>query len=313
MVALAATALVRAGRADESAPKFQADVPASIVTPDRVETELLGLLEFFDGMPGPATVDKTHDFLVVARGVEAFLSGMPAASLYAALEGFKTVGMQPGDLGITEELMDARSLFLTPNTTTVYNILEIDVTDGPVVMVIPTGVLGPIQDAAFRYLSDVGLVGPDQGKGGKYLVAHTSYTGEIPPDHFVVRTPTYRNAAFFRAFVSGGDVPAAVRHVQQSFRLYPLSAAENPPKQKFVNLTGKQFNTIHANDFHYFEELNAVVQKEPADTFEPQLTGTFAALGIKKGQLFAPDERMRRLLTESAAIGNAAARSISFA
>ena len=47
--------------------------------------------------------------------------------------------------------------------------------------------------------------------------------------------------------------------------MYPLSAASNPPAQKFVNISGKQFNTVHANDFHFYEELNAVVQHEPAD------------------------------------------------
>ena len=45
---------------------------------------------------------------------------MPATSVYAALEGMKAAGMKPGDLGMMEELLDARSLFLTPNTTTVY-------------------------------------------------------------------------------------------------------------------------------------------------------------------------------------------------
>ena len=47
--------------------------------------------------------------------------------------------------------------------------------------------------------------------------------------------------------------------------------------------------------------------------FDPQLVGVFASIGIKKGQPFAPDTRMKKLSTEAAAIGNATARSISFA
>lgn len=39
----------------------------------------------------------------------------------------------------------------------------------------------------------------------------------------------------------------------------------------------------------------------------------FASIGIKKGKPFTPDERVTRLLKEGVAIGNAAARSISFA
>ena len=308
-----AAAFVPLTWAQDAQPKYKADLPASILTPDKVETELLGPLEFTDGMPTKATVEKTFDFLDVSRGAEAFLSGMPATSLYAAMEGFQKAGMEPGTLGLTEELMDAKSLFLTPNTTTVYGIVEIDVKNGPIVMVIPPGVLGPMQDAMFRYLSDVGLVGPDKGKGGKYLIVHRSYKGNLPEGYFVVKTPTYRNLVFFRAFVTGRDLAGASRGVKEKFRLYPLAQAGNPPPQKFVNLSGKQFNTIHANDYHFFEELNAVVQNEPADTFEPQLTGTFASIGIKKGQPFAPDARMKTLLTEAVAIGNAAARSIVFA
>ena len=51
--------------------------------------------------------------------------------------------------------------------------------------------------------------------------------------------------------------------------MYPLSAAGKPPTQTFVNLSGLQFNTIHANNFHFYEELNAVIQHEPADAFDP--------------------------------------------
>ena len=312
-LALCATAIAAPALAQNTSPKYKADVPKSILTPDAVTTGLLGNLEFFDGMPSKATVEKSYDFLDVSRGVEAFLSGMPATSVYAALEGMKAAGMKPGDLGIMENLLDARSLFLTPNTTTVYNMMEIDVKDGPMVLVLPPGVLGPVNDAVFRYVADLGLVGPDQGKGGKYLFAHESFKGTVPDGYFVVRTPTYRNVAFFRAFVKDGDFAGAVNGVKKVFRLYPLAQAANPPPQKFVSLSGKKFNTIHANDFSYYEELNAVVQYEPADAFDPQLAGTFASIGIKKGKPFAPDARKKKLLTDAAAIGNATARSIVFA
>ena len=61
--------------------------------------------------------------------------------------------------------MDARSLFLTANTTTVYVVLCIDVGDGPMVVRVPPRVLGPVDDADFRWVTDVGLTGPDKGCG----------------------------------------------------------------------------------------------------------------------------------------------------
>jgi hypothetical protein len=107
--------------AQESKPKYAADVPEFLLTPDKVETDLLGSLEFFDGMPSESTVKKTYDFLDLSRGVDAFLNGMPATSTYAFLEGLKQAGLKPGDLGITEDLLDARGLLLTAQSTTPYS------------------------------------------------------------------------------------------------------------------------------------------------------------------------------------------------
>ena len=146
-------------------PRYAADIPEYILTPDKVETDLLGDLEFFDGMPSEATVNKAYDFLDLSRGVEAFLNGMPAASVYAFLEGLKEAGLQPGDLGITENLLDARGLLLTAQSTTPYAFTEIDLKNGPLVVEIPGPVLGILDDAFFRYVSDIGLGRPRSGKG----------------------------------------------------------------------------------------------------------------------------------------------------
>jgi hypothetical protein len=294
-------------------PKYAAKVPDSVKTPDKVQTEFLGDLEFFDGAPSRATVEKAYDFLDLSRGTTTFLKGIPAASVYALLEGLIQAGVQPGDLGITEDLMDARSLFLTPNSTTVYSFAEIDVKDGPLVVEIPPGVLGPVDDAYFRWVTDVGVTGPDKGEGGKYLFVHTDYKGDIPDGYFIAKTPSYRNLMLMRAFVKDGDVAGAVKGVKAKFRIYPLSEEKSPPEQRFVNISGKQFNTVHANNFDFYEELNAVIQYEPADSFNPEIVGLFASIGIKKGQPFKPDARMKTILTEAVAVGNTIARALSYA
>ncbi len=293
-------------------PKYSADVPEFLLTPDKVETKLLGDLEFFDGMPSESTVKKAYDFLDLSRGVEAFLNGMPATSMYAMLEGLKDAGLKPGDLALFEGLMDARTLFLTAQSTTPYAFAEIDLKNGPVVVEIPGPVLGFLNDAFFRFVSDVGLTGPDQGKGGKYLFIGPDYDGKIPEGYFVAKSTTYRHWLLMRVFVKDGDLKASTRALKEGFHSYPLAQANNPPKQKIYDLSGKQFNTIHANDSSYYKELNAVIQYEPADAFNPELVGLFASIGIKKGEPFAPDARMQKLLKDAAAIGNATARSLVF-
>ena len=313
LVAIVGMALViNAAAFAQQRPKYAADVPDSILTPDRVKTERLGDLRFFDGLPSDETVKKVYDYLDTARGVDAFLNGMPAASIYAFLEGMKETGIGTYSMGITEGLADARSLLLTPNTTTIYCVAEINVKDGPAVMEIPPGVLGPVDDAYFRWVTDVGFTGPDKGQGGKYLFLPPGYEGDIPEGYIVIRTRTFRNWLLMRAFVSDGDMQKTVQNVKAVWRLYPLSEARKPREPHFVDLTGVKFNTIHANDYKFFEEMNAVVQYEPADAFDPEIVGQFAAIGIKKGQPFTPDARMKKILTESAAIANASARAITF-
>ena len=293
--------------------KFSAKIPPYIITPETVETRI-GTLKFFDGQPDAETVKKAYDNLDYVRGVEAFLSGMPAASVYALCEGISGAGVKRNTgIGIMEDLMDARSIFLTGNSTTVYVLMCLDLKNGPVVVEVPPGVLGPADDAFFRWVTDVGLTGPDKGKGGKYLFVPPGYTGKLPSGYFVAKSPTYGNLLFYRAFVKDDNIAAASNGVKAKARIYPLSAAGSPPQQAFINLSGKQFNTVHANTFHFYEEINQVIQHEPGDAFDPEIVGLFASIGIKKGKPFAPDARMKGILTDAVAVANATARAIGFA
>jgi hypothetical protein len=299
--------------ASAAEPKYKADVPKSLITPDRVQTGFLGELEFTDGMPSDATVKKTYDFIDLSRSVDAFLNGIPCTSIYAMLEGLKQAGAEPGDLVLWENYGDARTLALTFNTSTPYAFAEINVKDGPAIVDVPPGFLvGAVDDAFFRYVTDLGMTGPNKGEGGKWVFVGPDYKGDFPDGYRVVRTPTYRNWMFLRAIVQEAGLEAATEGLRTKFRIYPLSDIKNPPKGKVVFVSGAKFNTIHANDYNYWAELNAVIQYEPVDAFNPELVGQFAAIGIKKGKPFAPDARMKKILTEGVAIGNATARSITF-
>ena len=285
------------------APKYAPDVPAKITTPDTVETRI-GTLRFKDGAPDPATVQLAYDQIDFTRGIDAFVKGMSATSVYAACRGLEEAGVKPnGGIGITEQLMDARSLFLTANTTTVYVLMCVNLKDGPMVVRVPPRALGPVDDADFRWVTDVGLTGPDKGAGGDYLFVPPGYKGAVPATGYNVAKPrTNRLLIFYRVFVEKGDLAAATAGVKAKAAVFPLSQAAKPPATSFVNLSGVKFNTISANDFSFYEELNGVVQNEPADWVDPDTVGLYAAIGIRKGQPFAPDARMKKTLTEAVAV-----------
>jgi hypothetical protein len=297
-----------------SAQKYKANVPKDIITPDSVETRI-GTLKFKDGLPDADTANKIYDNLDFARGVEAFLAGIPATSVQALKNGFVEAGFPPnGAIGITEQRSDARTLYLTPNATVIYEWFCMDVEKEPMVVEVPPAVLGIIDDAYFRFVTDMGAFGPDQGKGGKFLLVRDDYKGPLPKTgYYVVRTRTNNNLVIIRAFIQKDDVAGTVASVKAGTKMYPLSAVANPPAQKFINISGLKFNTVHANNFKFFEELDEVVQHERADFVDPEMVGLFAAIGIKKGKKFAPDARMKAILTDAVAVGNATSRAVVFA
>jgi hypothetical protein len=245
------------------------------------------------------------------RGVDAFLKGMPGASVQALIKGNHKLGaIQAHQVMIMDKLMDSKSLFLTGNTSTMYVIPTLDLKrDGPTVLEAPPGMLGAFNDAWFRYMQDIGPAGPDRGKGGKYLVLPPGYKGDVPDGYFVVKSRTYGVWVFMRASIAKG-LEAAAKNVKDNLRIYPLSRKDNPPKMEYVSGSGVAFNTIHANDFSFYEHLNEIIQKEPLGMLDPETRGLLASIGIEKGKAFAPDARMKKILTDAVAIANAAARSI---
>lgn len=114
-----------------------------------------------------------------------------------------------------------------------------------------------------------------------------------------------------RSRKSRGNKPG-VDGLKQGLRIYPLAQATNPPAMNFVNASGKAFNTIHAMDFSYFEEVNEVVQEELPSAIDPETLGLLASIGIEKGKPFAPDQRMKAILIEAASVGNATARTLTY-
>ncbi|MDO3387822.1 DUF1254 domain-containing protein [Gilvimarinus sp. SDUM040013] len=298
----------------QSAPtmKMTTDIPPAIVTPAAVDTRL-GKLKFEDGIPTEETATLLYDNLDFMRGVEVFMSAMPGASAEALRAGFVSKGADNNTVLIFESLMDSKSLFLTPNTESIYNLMWLDTSDGPLVIETPPNILGIIDDHWFEYVGDLGNAGPDKGKGGKYLLLPPGYNGDIPKGYHVMQSRTYGNLFFWRGFIDAkGSTKTAVNNSKKYAKVYQLSQAKNPPKMKFINVSGKHFNTIHANDFDFYNEVNEIVQNEPSDSYHPEVLGALASIGIEKGKPFAPDARMRKILTEAVAVGNATARAILF-
>ncbi|WP_371494417.1 DUF1254 domain-containing protein [Kitasatospora sp. NBC_00374] len=306
-----------------------AKAPLSVTTPDAVETRI-GALRFTDGIPDAGTCEKVFDQLDLTQGVNAFLAGLPGVSVRAIRQGFLDAGVADNQVLLFSGLMDSASLFLTGNADTVYFLSFLDLTDGPVALRVPPGCLGTIDDMWFRWVTDFGLPGPDRGQGGTYVLLPPGYDGPVPEGGpFVYRCPTWQAIVLGRAFLEGGDPAPTVARIKETLRIHPyppgsygssigaflqgraplapLTTADPPV---FVEGTGLAMNTLPPNDFSFYELLDTLVQEQPAESGDPEAGGAFRAIGIAKGGAFKPDRRMRALLEDAVAIGNAAARAV---
>jgi hypothetical protein len=309
-----------------------AQIPPQITTPDKVESRI-GTLEFKDGAPTEETLAKVYDHIDFTHAYEAFVNTMQGVNAAAIRKGFQDIGVKDNEILVFSRLMDAKSLFLTANADTVYFIGFLDLSNGPMVLETPPKALGTLDDMWWRWVIDFGVPGPDRGEGGKYLILPPGYDGPLPEGGFyVARSKTNRVLILGRMFMEDGKPEPAVELIKKFTKIYPytpggvgtsvaeflsgkakLAPITEPPATVFHEGSGKVMNTIPPNDFSFYEMLNQVVQDEPATALDPELMGPIAAIGIVKGKPFAPDERMRKILNEAAAVGNAASRSLFMA
>ena len=321
-----------AGNFAQAAPKAKmGETPPGLNTPDRVETRA-GTLEYRDGAPTPETFARVKDDLLYVRGVDVFMNAFSGASAYAIREGFHSIGAEDNTVVIFSELMDANSIFLTANADTIYNLAVLDLTKGPLVVEVPPNQLGTLNDMWFGWIIDIGGPGPDRGQGGKYLILPPGYDGPLPDSGFFVGHSKTNHVLYaVRAFLDNNSPKPVVAEIKKSLKIYPYTPggygtsiatalggsvmlAPNPPipATKFIDASGKSFNTVPPNDFSYFEMLDKLVQMEPATSFDVELMGQLAAIGIVKGKPFQPDEKTRKILTDAAAVGNAAGRAFNW-
>ncbi|QDU45649.1 hypothetical protein Mal52_41440 [Symmachiella dynata] len=306
-------------------------IPVELTTPDKVETPI-GALDFQNGVPSVETAEKVRDALDFTRALNAYNNSFRGASAYALGKGFQSIGAEDNTVVIFSKLMDSNSLFLTANADTIYYLAAVNLSKGPMVIEQPSNGLGAVNDMWFSWIIDIGRPGPDRGQGGKYLIVPPGYDGPLPEGGFyIAHSKTNRVLYAARSFLVNNDPKPTVENIKKNLKIYPytpggfgtsiatalegkVKLADNPPipETKFIEASGKAFNTIPPSDYGFFEMINENVQQEPATSYDVELAGQLAAIGIVHGKPFEPDARMKKILTAAAAVGNAAGRCLNW-
>jgi hypothetical protein len=273
-----------------------------------------GDFRFENGYPTEESAKRLLDLQTLNRATEVYLTQMMAVNVLAYREGSRAFGAKlPTQVMIWEQLTDAKTVMLTGNTETVYATSQLALgKDGPTVIEAPPQMLGFLLDGLQRYLADIGPLGADKGKGGKYIVLPPGFKGSAPDGYFAVPSPTNSVTLALRGFQVDGKTDQAVSLMKQ-IRIYPFEKAAEPPTMEFMNASRQRIDQVFPDNFRYFELLAMLVEEEPLDVFDPLERSMMRAIGIEKGKPFAPDARMKAILSEAARLGGAMARANAYA
>ncbi|WP_255469010.1 DUF1254 domain-containing protein [Achromobacter sp. UMC46] len=288
-------------------------IGATMIAPSQAETdrfESLANLPFKQNRPTPATAKTLAEELVFQRATQTYLWAMPLLNTMGMRDGF-AASYPPtyNTMAIWEKRLDAKTLITTPNSDLIYGMVFVNLADtGPLVFEAPPKLQGilldfwqrPIPVDGGQYFGDVGLPGPDGGKGGKFLILPPGYKGDVPDGYYVYRSATNNVFIFLRSFYQSLDnIQPAVDVLKQSV-LYPLGKKDSAEKMKFFDASGKPHNMLPRSDADAFRQLKYLVDTEGANLADPDWLGMLAGLGIVKGKPFEPDARTKKVLSAAA-------------
>lgn len=261
---------------------------------------------FKNGFPDNDSVIQVRNDQVFQRAVQAYRFWYPSVSAEGIFNGFREQGLKDNE-SISYMLSATPSaLGFTANMDTPYGIGVLDLKDGAMVIDMPPGpFIGVADDHHQNWILDMGLPGPDAGKGGKHLLLPPGYKGEIPAGYHIGRATSNKVLFVMRSVPQKGDMKQAMENLKD-IKIYPYATAAKPKLVKFVDYTNRKLDGTPLrweSNMEYWNHLHKVIEEEPIlEEFKP-MYGLLSALGIEKGKPFAPDNKMKSLLEQAAKEG----------
>jgi hypothetical protein len=259
---------------------------------------------FERGFPRPEATQQARDDADYQRALTAYRFWYPTVSIEPFFGGVPAVVATGFGQSLILVSADPRFVCFTPNSDTPYCGGGLDLSDGPIVIEVPPGPFIAAADNRHQgWIMDMGLPGPDGGKGGKHLLLPPGYDGAVPDGYYVGRSSTFKVFLAMRSLPLDGDMAKAKDGIR-SIRVYRL---EDPSTVfEYVDASGQDVDVTDLaweDNVAYWEKLHGAIDAEPVqDQFRP-MYGLLAELGIAKGKPFAPDARMKAILERTARDG----------
>jgi hypothetical protein len=278
-----------------------------------------------ENRPTAETTKLLKDELLFQRATQTYLWALPLINTLGMKVGSENAfGAGYNILPVWKKRLDAKTLVTTPNSDVIYAMSYLDLgKDGPMVFEAPPGLQGILLDFWQRpipgptingqaFFGDVGLPGPDGGKGGKFLILPPDYDKPVPTGYFVYRSGTNNVFVFLRSFYQDPQNLTPAVALMEKAKIYPLGAEANAKPMQYPDASGVPVNMLPRSDASAFDQLKALIDSEGTSLADPDWLGMLASLGIIKGQPFTPDASTRKILDDAAKTGYKMSRVIGF-
>jgi hypothetical protein len=278
-----------------------------------------------ENRPTAETSKLLKDELLFQRATQTYLWALPLINTLGMKVGSENAfGAGYNVLPVWKKRLDAKTLVTTPNSDVIYAMSYLDLgKDGPMVFEAPPGLQGILLDFWQRpipgpkigttaFFGDVGLPGPDAGKGGKFLLLPPGYNKPAPPGYFVYRSGTNNVFVFLRSFYQDPNNLTPAVALMEQVKIYPLGGQVKAKPMQFPDASGVSVNMLPISDGSTFDQLKLLVDSEGANLADPDWLGMLAAVGIVKGQLFNPGAATRAILDRAAKTAYKMSRVVGF-
>jgi hypothetical protein len=284
---------------------------ATITQAQTVETRI-GKIAVESGYPSQESIDKLIDETDYQRACQAYVWGIAIVGIAEWQKSREQISkVRNGQLELFLSF-DEKLGILTPNFDTPYFIATADLEkSGPLVIEMPKGLIaGMVMDTWQRSLSDLGLVGPDKGQGGKYLILGPGHEDPKAEGYIVLRSTTKK--VLFGGRLLDPDRERAMRELVPGLRTYSYSERSNPPKEQVVPAGNGKWSQTPPTGMAYWERLASALANEPVQERDRFFMAMLKPLGIENGKPFAPTARQKKILTDAAQMGELMAKANTY-
>jgi hypothetical protein len=276
---------------------------------DEVIQTPIGDIELVDSYFNDDASKRLFDEMDYQRAAQAYIWSHPLVSITAWRDNQgKAYGVtNETDFVVLESLKEKRGI-VTANLTTPYIFNFISLKSGPVQIEYPAGkTAGGVLDFWQRPIFDLGLTGPDQGKGATYIVVGPEEDPAKYKKDGVNVFQSVTNNVFIGLRILDQD-PGYFDKFTSEYKMGRAGGKISP--SRFIKGKDIEWSGTAPRGIDYWKKLSDIVNEEPVRGVDKAWMAMILPLGIEKGKPFSPDGRQRTALLKGAAMGELMIRNL---